>query len=233
MKETSRAHEDRVGRIASALNAEVSAEARHAIAVWIGLVAGWNARIDCTSARGEDELVDLMLADALVLAGRVAPRARVVDVGSGAGAPGLPLAIVRPDLALTLVEPLQKRVALLRTAIGTVYARPGGERAAPRVRRARGADLVTSGDRFDAALSRAALPPPQWLALGADLAPEGSVWVLLAHGEPPARAGWVIVDEIVYRWPLTGAERRAVRFAPDRQAGQPAGSGPRSHHFTR
>lgn len=216
VKEASYTHLDRVGRVVSALSAEVSIEAQRAITVWIGLVAEWNERIDCTAARGEDELVDLMVADALILAGRIAPGARVVDIGSGAGAPGLPLALARPDLELTLVEPLQKRVALIRTAIGTLFpaARPTG-RAALRVRRAKGADLAAAGEHFDVALSRATLPPPQWLALGAELAPGGSVWVLLAQGEPPVCPGWSAVEDVRYRWPLTGAERRAVRFAPE------------------
>lgn len=48
-----------------------------------------------------------------VVAGMISPAQRVVDVGSGAGLPGLALAIVRPDLTLTLVEPLERRVQWL------------------------------------------------------------------------------------------------------------------------
>ena len=40
-----------------------------------------------------------------------------IDVGSGAGAPALPFALLRPDVSLTLVEPLRKRIAFLRTAM--------------------------------------------------------------------------------------------------------------------
>lgn len=184
--------------------------AEEAIAAWIALVAAWNQRIDLTAAKTEDELVDLMLADALVLAARVpsGPGARVVDVGTGAGAPGLPLALARPDLAVTLVEPLQKRVALLRTAAGSLA--PAGAR--PAVVRGRGEDLVARGERFQVAMSRATLGPPAWLALGARLAPAGDVWVLLAREAPPAQAGWSAAEDVAYRWPLTGKERRAVRF---------------------
>lgn len=42
---------------------------------------------------------------------------RIVDIGSGAGLPGLPLAIARPDLAVTLVEPMLRRVEFLETAV--------------------------------------------------------------------------------------------------------------------
>lgn len=47
----------------------------------------------------------------------VAPDARVVDVGSGAGLPGLCLAIARPDLSITLVEPLERRVTWLEEVV--------------------------------------------------------------------------------------------------------------------
>jgi 16S rRNA (guanine527-N7)-methyltransferase len=188
----------------------VPEDAEQAISAWIGLVSSWNQRIDLTAARDEDELVDLMLADALVLASRLPRGARVVDVGTGAGAPGLPLALARSDLSVTLVEPLQKRAALLRTATGAL----GPGMARPTIVRARGEELATRGERFDVAVSRATLPPPAWLELGVRLAPAGEVWVLLAREEPPDQNGWTIAEEIRYRWPLTDKERRAARFVP-------------------
>jgi 16S rRNA (guanine527-N7)-methyltransferase len=194
-----------IERALAALEVEASPEAARELAAWVGLVADWNRRIDLTAARSDDELVDLMIADAAVLAPRMAAGARVVDVGTGAGAPGVGVALLRRDLALTLVEPLQKRVAFLRTVAGGLPA----ERR-PRVVRGRGEDVAAAGERFDVAISRATLAPPDWLALGAGLAPE--VWVLLAQGEPPAREGLRVADDLAYRWPLTRAERRAVRF---------------------
>jgi 16S rRNA (guanine527-N7)-methyltransferase len=198
----------RVARVVRESSAAVSPEAEQAMGAWIALVSTWNQRIDLTAARSEDELVDLMLADALVLAPRLPGGARVVDVGTGAGAPGLPLALARGDLSVTLVEPLQKRVSFLRTAVGALG--PGLTR--PSVVRARGEDLLATGEQFDVALSRATLAPPAWLSLGAQLAPAGEVWVLLAREAPPAQEGWSVADDVQYRWPLTGKERRAVRF---------------------
>jgi 16S rRNA (guanine527-N7)-methyltransferase len=49
---------------------------------------------------------------------RICRRARVVDVGTGAGFPGLPLLIVRPDLKLTLMDSLQKRLTFLEAVLG-------------------------------------------------------------------------------------------------------------------
>jgi len=176
------------------------------VARWLELLEVWNRRIDLTAARTDDELLDLMLADAALLAKHLAPSARVVDVGSGAGAPGLALALMRPDLVLTLVEPLAKRAAFLRTVVGSL-------------KRADITILVERADAvakrrpatFDVAISRATLPPPEWVPLALQLAPEA--WVLLAREEPPVVAGTRSDVDVVYTWPLTGAARRAVRFA--------------------
>lgn len=205
-----KAIEGRVARIIEATGRAVSGEAAARIGRWIGAVQAWNAKIDLTAARGDDELVDLMLADALELAKRLRSAARVVDVGTGAGAPGLGIALARPDLTVTLVEPMQKRAALLRTVMGELLQ--AGAPATLRVLRERGEDVVRRGEVFDVAVSRATLPPPEWLKLGSALAPEGEVWVLLAREEPPSLEGWSAVEDFRYRWPLTGAERRAVRF---------------------
>jgi 16S rRNA (guanine527-N7)-methyltransferase len=205
---------ERVERACAGMSSGADEDARRALGVWIALVAKWNERIDLTAARSHDELCDLMLADALFLAPSFPVSARLVDVGSGAGAPGLPIAVLRPDLAVTLVEPLQKRVSFLRTAVGSMTT----ARARPKVEHARGEDLARRPHAFDGAVSRATLAPDRWLALGAELAPDGDVWVLLARDEPPAFPGRVIVEDERYRWPLTGAERRVVRYAPESPA---------------
>lgn len=203
------ARAEALARAIATLGADVRDDTRAALCDWLDGIVEWNARIDLTAARGDDELVDLMVADALVLSSHVPDGARVVDVGSGAGAPGLSLAILRPDLDLTLVEPLDKRVAFLRTRVGAL-ARPPERR--PRVVRGRAEAVVAQGKTFDVALSRATLPPPEWLALGARLAPQGAVWVLLAQGDAPSLGNWSIADDVRYRWPLTAASRRAVRY---------------------
>ena len=181
--------------------------ARARLVTWLELLRTWNARIDLTAAKTDDELCDVMLVDALVLAAHVPKDARVVDVGTGAGAPGLALALVRPDLRVTLVEPLAKRVAFLRTVLGTLA------RTDVRLERAKGEDIATRGAHFDVAMARATLAAPAWLALGSRLVAEGgSVWVLLAKEAPPESARASIADDVHYAWPHGGAPRRAVRY---------------------
>jgi 16S rRNA (guanine527-N7)-methyltransferase len=187
--------------------------ARPPVQTWLDLLREWNKRMDLTAARNDDELFDLMLADALVLSAHLAQNARVVDIGCGAGAPGLALALVRPDLAVTLVEPLAKRVAFLRTVLGTlgrtdiVLAKEKGEATAAR-------SAGGAGAGWDVAISRATLAPSEWIPLGLRLAPVA--WVLLAKEEPPDVAGMKRapkrVRDVTYEWPLTGASRRAVEY---------------------
>jgi 16S rRNA (guanine527-N7)-methyltransferase len=73
--------------------------------------------------------------------------ARVVDVGSGAGLPGIPLAIARPDLQLSLVEPLERRAAFLTevvAALGLPNCTVIRGRADEVTDRCGGSDVVTS-----------------------------------------------------------------------------------------
>src|SRR5579859_5523939 len=145
---------------ASKVGTPLAPEVERALATWLDTLVEWNRRIDLTAARSEAEFIDLMIADALVLAGRVPGRARVVDVGTGAGAPGLALAMMRPDLEVTLVEPMAKRTAFLRTVLAAaaredVRLEPGKAEA-----------LATRSPGFDVAIARATLPPAKWLALG-------------------------------------------------------------------
>jgi 16S rRNA (guanine527-N7)-methyltransferase len=192
-------------RLAAALGAPLDVRARTDIALWLVRIEEWNARMDLTAARTQEELVDLMLADALVLAPHIPHGSALVDVGTGAGAPGLALALVRPDLRVTLVEPLGKRASFLRTVIGETG------RTDVSIERTRG-DMLTAG-RWDVAVSRATLAPPAWLQLGSRLvAPRGVVWVLLAAEEPPSHPGVALEIDLPYARPLTGAPRRALSY---------------------
>ena len=164
--------------------------------------------MDLTAARSADELVDLMMADALVLSSRVPERARVIDVGTGAGAPGLALALLRPDLAVTLAEPQGKRAAFLRTVIGAI------DRLDVALEPMTGEALAkVHPGTWDVALARATLAPPVWLELAARLvAPGGSAWVFLAREPAPSRPGMVQVESFDYEWPLTKAGRTLVQY---------------------
>lgn len=173
------------------------------LATFLDLVVTWNAKLDLTAARDLDQLCDLFLADAVTIAEAHPGDAgeHWVDIGSGAGAPGLPLALLMEHTEWTLVEPQQKRVAFLRTALGTLALDH------VHVERTRSEALPDAG--FDVAISRATLSPEAWLTEGARLSRK-RVWLLLASAEPPAHRGFEVEVDVRYVWPLTRAPRRAM-----------------------
>ena len=94
-------------------------------------------------------LWDRHLLNSAAIASLVPDGARVVDVGSGAGLPGIPLALARPDLTVTLLEPLARRVAFLtecvdRLGLDRVTVVRGRAEEGPIRSELGGADVVTA-----------------------------------------------------------------------------------------
>jgi 16S rRNA (guanine527-N7)-methyltransferase len=96
---------------------------------------------------------DRHLLNCGVLSEMVPLGASVLDVGSGAGLPGIVLAVARPDLTVTLVEPLARRAAFLSEAVTTL-----GLGAAVTVVRARAEDLAGGTPTADVVTARAVAP---------------------------------------------------------------------------
>jgi 16S rRNA (guanine527-N7)-methyltransferase len=91
-----------------------------AVERYLDLLAAWSARVNLTAARSASERVAILVAPVVALA-PLLEDGPVLDIGSGNGSPGLLLALLRPDLPFTLLEPRQRRWAFLREA-----ARVGG-----------------------------------------------------------------------------------------------------------
>ncbi|MFC6092835.1 16S rRNA (guanine(527)-N(7))-methyltransferase RsmG [Saccharothrix sp. BKS2] len=98
--------------------------------------------------REVDRLWERHLLNSAVIAELFPEGSRVVDVGSGAGLPGIPLAIARPDLDLTLLEPMARRVAWLTECVGVlgldVTVLRGRAEEGPVLDRLAGCDVVTA-----------------------------------------------------------------------------------------
>jgi 16S rRNA (guanine527-N7)-methyltransferase len=73
--------------------------------------------------READRIWDRHLLNCAVVSELIKPNARVIDVGSGAGLPGIVLALARPDLSITLVEPLARRVTFLNEVVAELGLR--------------------------------------------------------------------------------------------------------------
>jgi 16S rRNA (guanine527-N7)-methyltransferase len=147
-------------------------EAR-ALATFLNLLEHWNRVHNLTGIRGRAELIERHLAESLALDPHLyGPR--VADVGTGAGLPGLPLAIHRPDLNFTLIESRRKRVNFLRHVVATLKL----ENAA--VEHARAETLILPP--FDTVLARAVAPPAELLEVTRRLIAPGGRLVVLTAG---------------------------------------------------
>lgn len=150
------------------------------IGTFLAELDSWRRRVNLTGRLSSEDLVSLSLESALgapLLPGSGA----VVDVGTGGGFPGVPLAILRPDLAMTWLEPREKRAAFLRHVARTVPV-PNAV-----VQVARAEDLADSA--FDFATSQAvgmeALMPLRFLKPGGGLL----LWTTEAGGAGASPAG--------------------------------------------
>jgi 16S rRNA (guanine527-N7)-methyltransferase len=84
---------------------------------YASLIAEWNERIALVSRRDSTRLFAYHFPDSLAAAGRLPPTAAVADFGSGAGLPGIPLKLARPDIRLTLIDSIGKKARFLATAV--------------------------------------------------------------------------------------------------------------------
>jgi 16S rRNA (guanine527-N7)-methyltransferase len=81
------------------------------------LLWDWNTRINLTRHTDYEKFVTRDLLDSLAFAEALEPDERIVDVGSGGGVPGVVLAIVRPDLKITLAESIGKKAKVLNDIV--------------------------------------------------------------------------------------------------------------------
>lgn len=164
--------------VAAALDAaglELGAAGADTLAAFLNLLVRWNRVFNLTGVRRPDELIGRHVVESLALAPLLAGQ-RIADVGSGAGVPGLPLAIAEPGRAFTLIESRAKRCRFLRHAAAELGL------ANVAVAECRAED-VAGEPPFATVLARAVAKPPELLALCRPLTAPGSRLLLLTSNE--------------------------------------------------
>src|SRR3984957_5212512 len=78
------------------------------LSLYLDLLLKWNARTNLTAIRDPEEIVRRHFGESLFAAQHLGPCDPLLDFGSGAGFPGLPIAILRPDIQVTLAESQNK-----------------------------------------------------------------------------------------------------------------------------
>ena len=190
------------------LQLELPGDAQAKLLAYLDLLAHWNRANNLTAVRDRGEMVPRHLLDSLAVLPFVHGES-LADIGSGAGLPGIPLAIARPDLAVTLIESNGKKARFLREAV----------RALPlpnvAVEQARVQDVA---GRFDTVTARAFSGLADMLAWGGHLLADEGRWLALKGradqdeiaGVPE---GFRVVAVHQVRVPGTEAERCVIELA--------------------
>lgn len=125
--------------------------------VYMSMLKEWNRKMDLTAVTDDEETLDKHFIDSLTVlkTGLITPASALIDVGTGAGFPGLVLAMARPDITVTLLDAQQKRLSFLdetAKSTETVNVAIIHERAED------GARKKELREQFDYAVARALAP---------------------------------------------------------------------------
>ncbi|MEM1023398.1 MAG: 16S rRNA (guanine(527)-N(7))-methyltransferase RsmG [Myxococcota bacterium] len=169
------------------------------------LMLKWGRKMNLTSIFNPKQAARLHAVDSLFFDQLLPSAERIIDAGSGAGFPGIVLALRRPETELVLLEPLQKRCSFLRVVVSHLRL--------PNVRVVEGRvepeGSTAPVGHFGAAVSRATWAPLEWIGLGVQLLESGGHLVVSGGrgAHPPER-----VAEAGRRVGLGWLRRRSLRL---------------------
>jgi len=166
---------------------ELSPRQVEALEMHYELLLRWNRTVNLTSITGMEEAVERHYCESLFLGAHLPQGSlRVADIGSGAGFPGLPVAVLRPDCFVSLIESHQRKAVFLREASRNLLN--------VRVLARRAEDVK---EEFDWAISRA-VSYRDLASFLKNLAP--SVDLLTGGEEPPDGIGFVWETPVPVPW---------------------------------
>jgi 16S rRNA (guanine527-N7)-methyltransferase len=143
--------------------------------IYLSLILRWNSRLNLTSLRTEDAIIIKHLAESIACARAIPEGVKtLLDFGSGAGLPGIPIALCRPEIAVTLAESQGKKAAFLREAVRTLTI-------SAKVHSGRAEDLHSA---FDCVVLRAVDRMPRAVSAAAKLIiPGGWLGLMTTNGD--------------------------------------------------
>jgi len=189
---------------AHALGVPLSDDQEARLLRYVELLLAWNSKVNLTAVTEPRAIVDKHLLDSLALVPLIDGR-RLIDVGTGAGLPSIVLAIARPDLQITAVESIFKKVTFVRMVVREL----GLEIHVEPLR----IEALALAVPFEVAVSRATFEPAEWIERGAALVqPGGRLLAMLSAQQdpPPAPAGYSTEPEITHH--IGGALRRIASY---------------------
>ena len=90
------------------------------LSTYLDLLLKWNARTNLTAIRDPEEIVRRHFGESLFAGQHIGPCETLLDLGSGAGFPGLPIALLHPEIPVTLAESQNKKATFLREVVRTL-----------------------------------------------------------------------------------------------------------------
>jgi 16S rRNA (guanine527-N7)-methyltransferase len=175
---------------------------------YLGELVLWNKAYNLTSVRDPAEMVTRHLLDSLTVLPHVA--GRVIDIGTGAGLPGLPLAIANPALQVTLLDSNGKKTRFLRN-VQRLMSLPNVEIVEAR------AEALKTAMPFDAVISRAYASISDFVETTADIAAADGRWLAM-KGKLDAQeisglpAGYVLEETVTLKVPALHEDRHLLKI---------------------
>jgi 16S rRNA (guanine527-N7)-methyltransferase len=180
---------------------------RQKLIAYVELLVKWNKIFNLTAIRDPLQMVSQHLLDSLATL-RELPAGRLADVGSGAGLPGIPIAIAEPERPVVLVDSNQKKGSFLRQAVIEL----GLQNSAVQVERA---EAWRPGEHFAVVISRAFAELADFIGNCRHLLADGGVLVAMKGAYPRDKLGRAMngcdcTDVRRLAVPLLDAERHLV-----------------------
>lgn len=207
--------EDALRRGIAALSLEVDEEALALLARYADRLLAWNRKVNLTAITAPAELAEKHLVDSLTLLPALRGARTLLDLGSGAGLPGIAVAAARRDLQVVCADSIAKKVAFVKTVSAELDLPVRGV-----VARAEGNPEAEKLPRADAVVSRALADPERWVPLGSAYLAEGGTLLAMLGREADeaalrnvgAASGLELVGLDRFELPLSGAHRAVARW---------------------
>lgn len=190
------------------LGIDLSPETQRQLLDYVALLHKWNRVYSLTAVREPQKMLYQHVLDSLAVLPPIGAARRIADVGSGAGLPGIPLTLARPDSFVALLESSQKKAAFLRQACAELQLK-NVEVVCERV------EAWQPEEKFDVVISRAFSDLPEFVKLAGHLCAKGGALLamkgLYPHEELaqlPAQAK--VKDVITLKVPGIRAQRHLV-----------------------
>lgn len=108
---------DQISKECSYININLSEVQIHQFYKYMELILDWNERMNLTNITNPKEIISKHFIDSLATAKFIDKKQSIIDVGTGAGFPGIPLKIIHPQSKITLLDSLNKRINFLNEVI--------------------------------------------------------------------------------------------------------------------